>query len=143
MLQVINLFRDTVRAINIKDYTEAQTLAWAPDIISVDKWKEKLLDHYIVVAECNTVICGFGDIDATGYFDHLFVHKDYQRQGIAKQIVVAIEEYAKQKEIGLITVSASITAKPFFIKQGYQIVREQSVYYNGQMFTNFFMEKRF
>lgn len=39
--------------------------------------------HYTVVAVENNIIVGFGDIDKTVYFDRLFVHKDYQNQGIA------------------------------------------------------------
>ncbi|QYJ68566.1 GNAT family N-acetyltransferase [Flavobacterium litorale] len=139
---VVNLFRDTVRAINANDYSEAQIKAWAPEAIDADKWNAKLLQHYTLVVVCEgDVICGFGDMDDTGYFDHLFVHKEYQRLGIAKKIATAIEAHAQQKGFNRITVAASITAKPFFIQRGYTIVREQQVAYNGQTFTNYFMEK--
>lgn len=140
---VVNLFRDTIHTINAKDYNKEQLNAWAPEYIDADLWSVKLSQHYTLVAECDGVICGFGDMDDTGYFDHLFVHKDYQGQGIAAKIADALEEYAQGKGFAVITVAASITAQPFFLKRNYTVVREQKVEYNGQTFTNFFMEKRF
>ena len=138
---IVNLFRETVHTVNAQDYSQEQINAWAPKDIDIEKWGDKLLQHYTIVAECNGTICGFGDIDSTGYFDHLFIHKDYQGCGIATGIVSAIENYAKQKGFEEITVAASITAKPFFLNKGYIVVKEQEVEYNGQIFINFSMKK--
>jgi putative acetyltransferase len=93
---VVKLFRDTIHAINAKDYTPEQINAWAPENIDVEKRGIKLMQHYTVVAEDDGIICGFGDIDGSGYFDHLFVHKNYQGCGVASKIEDAIEDYAKQ-----------------------------------------------
>lgn len=41
----------------------------------------------------------------------------------------------------VITVEASITAKPFLEKRGYHIVRQQEVERKGQLLTNFVMKK--
>jgi putative acetyltransferase len=138
---VVKLFRDTIHAINARDYTPEQINAWAPENIDEEKWGIKLMQHYTVVAECDGIICGFGDIDGSGYFDHLFVHKNYQGCGVASKIVDAIEDYAKQLNLTAITVAVSITAKTYFIKQGYTIVKPQQVAYNGQVFTNYAMIK--
>ena len=61
----------------------------------------------------NEVIVGFGDIDKTGYLDHLFVHADYQGKGIATAVCNQLEQAVQ----GDITTQASITAKPFFWKK--------------------------
>lgn len=58
----------------------------------------------------NGIIVGFGDIDNTGYLDRLYVHKDYQNQGIAKAMCDKLEQHNAYNEI---TTHASITAKPF------------------------------
>lgn len=94
------------------------------------------LEHNTFVAiEDNTVV-GFGDIDNTGYLDRLFVHKDYQRQGIASELCNRLENgFVK------ITTHASITAKPFFLHRGYRLVKEQQVMRNGISLTNYVMEK--
>ena len=138
---IVTLFKETIHAINSKDYTQDQINAWAPEHIDAEKWGVKLLQHHTLVAESGGIICGFGDIDNTGYFDHLFVHKDFQGCGIAKKIVAAIEAHARQQDFKIITVAVSITAKTFFLKQGYTIVNPQQVSYNGQLFTNFWMKK--
>ena len=91
-----------------------------------------------MVAEGNGVQTGFGDIDETGYLDHLYVHADYQRKGIA----AALCRELAQAVSGKIVTHASITAKPFFEKRGFQVVREQQVERQGIFLTNFVMEKR-
>lgn len=139
---LIELFRGTVHAINAKDYTQEQLDAWAPVDIDAERWGAKLLQHYTIVAEVDGVLCGFADIDATGYFDHLFVHKEYQGMGIAKELVKAVEAFAIQSQAETITVNVSITARPFFLKQGYELVKQQEVEYNGQRFTNYAMKKQ-
>ena len=139
--EVIELFRGTVHAVNAKDYTQEQLDAWAPANIDAARWGAKLLRHYTVIAKIDNVMCGFADIDDTGYFDHLFVHKHYQGRGIAKQLLNAIEVFATHLHCGTITVNVSITARPFFLKQGYEIVTQQEVEHNGQRFTNYAMKK--
>ena len=48
------------------------------------------------------------------YLDRLYVHKDYQRRGIASAICDALEASMPGKPI---TTHASITAKPFFLQR--------------------------
>ncbi len=65
------------------------------------------------MAEESDVIIGFGDLDATGYLDRLYVHKDYQGIGVATTIASELENYAQENHISIVTTNASITAKPF------------------------------
>lgn len=103
----------------------------------MDKWNQSFQDHYTIVAVENDVLVGFGDIDSTGYLDRLFVHADHQRKGIAAAICDRLEQAVS----GTITTHASITAKPFFEKRGYKVVKEQQVERQGIALTNFVMEK--
>ena len=43
--------------------------------------------------------------------------------------------------VSKITTHASITAKSFFLKRGYQVIKEQQVIRNGVVLTNYVMEK--
>ena len=141
--EIIQLFYDTVHFVNARDYTESQLAAWAPpvDQINFVVWDKSLSEHYTVVAEDNNMIVGFGDMDSTGYLDRLFIHKDFQKQGIASKICNELEQYAKDKGYSFVGTEASITAKPFFVKYGYQVIEEQQVERNGQFLMNYLMLK--
>lgn len=135
--EVAELFYNTVHVINAKDYTKEQLDVWATQEVDLEKWNQSLQGHYSVVAVDNEIIVGFGDIDKDGYLDRLYVHADYQRKGIATAICKQLEQAVE----GKITTHASITAKPFFEKRGYRVVRKQEVERRGIFLTNFVMEK--
>lgn len=131
------LFYNTVHTVNAKDYTKEQLDVWITGEVDLEKWNQSLKEHYSVVAVEGEVIVGFGDIDSTGYLDRLFVHADYQRKGIATAICNQLEQAVQ----GNIVTHASITARPFFEKRGYTVVKEQQVERQGIFLTNFIMIK--
>ena len=130
------LFYETVHTINAKDYSQEQLNVWATDNIDLEVWNKSLSEHYTVVGVKNNIIVGFGDIDKSGYLDRLYVHKDYQRQGIATAICDELEQRIKSNKI---VTHSSITAKPFFMQRGFNVVKEQQVIRNGIALTNYIM----
>lgn len=134
------LFYNTVHYVNSKDYTKEQLDAWASGNADLSEWNQTFLKTYTVVAVESNVLIGFGNVDNTGYLDMLYVHKDYQRKGIATAICKELEKYFYA---GKITSHVSITAKPFFENRGYKVVREQQVERKGVRLTNYIMEKQF
>lgn len=132
------LFYQTVHTVNAGDYTKEQLDAWAAGCMDLERWDRSLSQHFTVVAVQNNVTAGFGDMDESGYLDRLYVHKDYQNQGIATAICDVLEQ---STGVTKITTHASITAKPFFEHRGYKVVREQQVIRDGISLTNFVMEK--
>lgn len=133
------LFYDTVHAVSVHDYTEEQLNAWASGTVDLSQWDSSLSRHFSLVAEENGVIIGFGDIDESGYLDRLYVHKDYQRRGIASTLCDRLE---RAYPVDKISAHASITAKPFFLSRGYEPIKEQQVCRAGILLTNFVMEKQ-
>lgn len=83
------------------------------------------------MAVVNGMIVGFGDIDNTGYVDHLFTHKDYQGKGMASTICNALENHAVENGMLVMSTHASITAKRFFERRGYEVIKEQQVERRG------------
>ena len=77
------LFYETVHNVNRRDYSRRQCEAWAPEKRNLTAWNERFLRHFSFVVVKDGKIVGFGDIDADGYLDRLFVHKDHQRRGAA------------------------------------------------------------
>lgn len=135
--EITELFYNTVHTVNAKDYTKEQLDVWATGQVDLKAWNQLLQEHFSIVAVDNDIIVGFGDIDETGYLDHLFVHADYQGKGIATAICDQLEQAVQ----GDITTHASITAKPFFEKRGYMAVKQQQVERQGVFLTNYVMKK--
>lgn len=134
--EVAKLFYETVHFVNCADYTKIQLFAWAESCDSLKSRSERLINQRTVVAEADGKIVGFGSIDRFGELDLLYVHKDYQRQGIARAICNELE-----KEFPHIKTYASVTAKPFFEKRGYAVVKQQLVERKGIKLKNYEMVK--
>ena len=135
------LFGETVRRVNIRDYTPAQVEAWSAgqaDLLARDGWFRRL---HTLVAEADGRIAGYGNVDGTGYLDHLFVRWDCQGRGVATAICDALEQHCRDLGLDAVTVHASKTALPFFLGRGYRVEREQQVPLRGQVLTTYAMRK--
>ncbi len=136
--QIGQLIYDTVRSINRKDYSEEQVNTWAPDPLIYSTYDE----NCAYVAELEGKILGFGNLTSEGYLHRFYVHKDFQNQGIGALLLEALETAAKKLGLKEICTEASITAKPFFLKNGYQIQEQQVKVLNGVSFINYKMRKK-
>ncbi len=141
--QVLTLFHDTVHAINIKDYSQEQINAWAPEKIDRDRWAHNLSNNITCVAKINDQVVGFGDATKEGFIEHMYTHKDFQGKGIASAILQQLEQELRALHIIDVQTEASITAKPFFEWQGYSIVsRQEKKHRSGIIFINYVMQKK-
>jgi putative acetyltransferase len=139
--KVARLFYETVREINICDYSSEQVKAWAPANIHFRDWDEICSSRFTYVADDEGVIAGFGELEPNGHIDCFYCHKNYQRCGVGSQIYQAIESKALDLGASNLITEASITAKPFFQRMGFSIVKEQQVICRGEIFINYVMEK--
>lgn len=138
------LFYHTIRHINCRDYSQSQVEAWAPDDRDMVKWRENMakINPYVVeLAAPEKKIVAYADIQADGYIDHFFCHHQYQGQGIARQLMQHLLSTAKEMKLEKAYAHVSITARPFFEKAGFCLVKEQQVSVREQILTNFIMEK--
>ena len=131
--ELLALFYDTVHTVCARDYTRSQLDAWAPAEPDAAAWDASLRAHRTLVAEENGSILGFADLAEDGYLDRLYVHRDWQGRGVAPALCAALP--------GARRTHASITARPFFERRGWHVVREQRVERRGVALTNFVMEK--
>ncbi|MBD2054674.1 GNAT family N-acetyltransferase [Oculatella sp. FACHB-28] len=139
--QVARLFHETVHAVNIRDYSSNQVNAWAPDDVHFRNWAEVCSSRFTHVADDEGVIAGFGELEVNGHIDCFYCHKNYQRCGVGKQLYRTIEAKAIELELNLLFVEASITAKPFFERMGFSVVKEQKVTRRGEILINYAMEQ--
>jgi putative acetyltransferase len=135
------LFRDCVHRVNSRNYTPDQIVAWASATIDLETWRIRFNDRFAYVATESNRIVGFTDMIRAGHLDRLFVSADHQGCGIARRLVERLLSDASDNLIEEITTDASITAKPFFERMGFSVVREQSVECRGVWLTNFRMRR--
>ena len=135
---LIRIFASSIKMTCAKDYSNEQIDAW---LSGADKarWILVLNSHYSLIAFKGDVPVGFGDISDDGYLNMIYVHPESQNKGVATLICDALERHVEKD----ITVDASITAKNFFLKRGYEVISEQTVYRKGIALNNFKMKKTY
>ena len=147
LTEMLKLFCNTVHTVNAKDYTPQQQDAWAPDSVveyheTRARWDRTLCEHLSLVAWQDGQIAGFADLDVKeGYLDRMYVGEAFVRQGIATALEQRLEQAAREAGCSKMTSDVSITARPFFEKRGYRVVRRQEVERKGVILVNFKMEK--
>jgi len=138
---VIDLFRASVGMVARRDYTHEQVMAWAPDEIDRRSWAARYTSRRAWVAEIDSHVAGFSDLEPDGHLDMMYAHPAYQGRGVATALLEQVEGAARGLGLARLYTEASITARPFFERRGFQLVTAQIVSKRGQDFMNYRMEK--
>lgn len=140
--EIQELFRNTVLNVNIRDYTEEEVNDWASCMEDENVVKE-LLDAncFIAAIDGNSKIIGFSSMNEEGYMHSMFVHKDWQGRGVATQLLSEVENKAREYGVSVITSDVSLTARTFFERNGYEVIRIQRQRANRLEMANFLMKK--
>jgi len=138
---IVKLFQQTIHQINIRDYTQEQVNAWAPAEMDHQRWAVRLENSFTLVAVNKDEVIGFAMLEPNGHIDCFYTHAHYQRQGIGNALLEALEARARERGVTRLFTEASITARPFFVSNGFTILEEQQVVCRGVSFTNYRMEK--
>ncbi|MCS4301727.1 GNAT family N-acetyltransferase [Chryseobacterium sp. BIGb0232] len=139
--EMLQLFKDTITTVCNKDYNTDQLEAWKSGADNQERWEKVISKQYILIAESENKMAGFCTLDQGNYIDLLFIHKDYQHQGIASKLYRLIEKEALQQNQKFLTADVSKTAKPFFERMNFKIIQEQIVSVKGVDLVNYKMEK--
>ena len=141
--EIKDLFQNTVLTINSRNYSQAEVEDWASCGDNLSEIEDMIKAHYFIVAiNKQSEIVGFSSITPQGYLHSMFVHKDFQGNGIATILLEEIERYAATAGIMRITSEVSLTARPFFEKKGYIVEEEQKRKANQLSLINFWMAKQ-
>jgi putative acetyltransferase len=138
---IVRLFFDTVRKVNREDYSEEQVEAWASGVPDPEEWHTRMNGRRTLVAEEEGVVVGFAELEDDGHLDMLYVREDAVGRGVGRCLYEAVEWDAQDKGLSRIFTEASVTARPFFERQGFRVMREQTVLRRGTRLTNFVMQK--
>lgn len=161
------IYQSAITAIDDQIYDDEQKAAWIDGVgKSASKarllaWHQRLLKSQSLVAiNANNELMGFieylpyqdyldqdkghGAGDNTteeAYIDMLFVDPSYQKQGVAYSLVATSLQQLFKLKTKTIWVHASKSAKPFFIKQGFQQLETQRVQRHGVVLERYLMKK--
>lgn len=136
---VLNVFIGAVREVAARDYTPPQINAW----VQVDRhaFGQRCLNPVTWVAVSGHTLVGFTHLEPQNHLDMLFVHPAWQGRGIATRLLACAERAAATGGATQLFTEASITARPFFARRGFQLLEQQQVVRHGQSLTNFRMVK--
>jgi putative acetyltransferase len=136
---IADLFHRSVHAISTDVYSPEQLEAWSPSPPDYTMWTERLEKIRPFVATIEGVVIGFIELEPDGHIDCLYVHPDYQGQGVAKTLFNYAKNVAIENGCQTMYVEASKIAKSFFLKMGFEIQAENRVIKNDQALINYSM----
>ena len=136
------VFLRAVREGTAGAYSHAQREAWARAPDSPPSWRDRLNTEITVVAERNGQVAGFMTLSRDGYLDLAFVLPEEMGKGVASALHDRILHEALSRRMPRLTTDASHLARRFFLKQGWEELREQQIELGGELLTNFRMVKR-
>jgi putative acetyltransferase len=141
LAELQQLFVDTISAICSKDYNKAQIHVWTASINNTQRWHDIISNQICLLAETGDKIIGFGTLKHGSHIDMLYVHKDFQRKGVASRLFSNLEKEAISQHKTSLTSDVSKTARPFFEKKGFTGIEEQFKIIQGVEISNYKMLK--
>ena len=138
---LLSLFRDTIRRVNSRDYSPEQIAALACDDIDLAGWSGRFAGRFVPVAEKNGQPVGFAELERDGHVDRMYVAADYQGHGVGRLLLAAVVVEARRAGLSRLFTEASITARPFFEREGFVVLGRQVVACRGVEFLNYSMER--
>ncbi|TXD56100.1 GNAT family N-acetyltransferase [Ralstonia sp. TCR112] len=133
------VFHSAVHGIASRRYSPEQCEAWAPTDYDVAQWGERIRRIQPFVVERARRPVAYADLQANGYIDHFFVSGDHARQGIGQQLMSHILGLAAQRDVPRVQAHVSLSAEPFFARNGFEVIARQTVTVRGVLLDNALM----
>ena len=144
-IQISQLYHTAVQSIVHPRYPKLKLNVWSTAPRSAKFWQQQYKRNKAWVMLDNQQVIGFISLEThfkyRGYIDCLYVHPNYQHQGVAGALYKHLQHWAQHQQYPNLTVDASYLSKALFEKMGFT---EQHTHYQqkrGQMFTSFYMKK--
>ena len=121
----LNTFDRAIRCTAARFYDQTQIDAWAPAAdADLAAWSARREQAWTVVAELQGRVVGFADLADGGVLDMLFVHPDATGCRVARSLVSAVLERARQVGLNRVVTHASRAARPALERFGFVVRAE-------------------
>ena len=122
-----DLYAQSIEELTQDDYDEEQRLAWISRAADGAQFAERLQDGTTLLVEVDGELLGFASLTRdNAHIDMLHVHPYAAGQGVGAALVDALERLAGARGAKRLTVDASDTAREFFERRGYEVVRRNT-----------------
>lgn len=135
------IFFSSVHELACRDYSAAQLHAWAPQEYDQQTWQERIRAIQPFVAEIDGCPVGYADLQTSGYIDHFFVAGSHAGRGVGRALMAHIFRQALQRDIAVLSADVSLTAEPFFTRNGFVVTTRQEILIRGAILSNALMKK--
>ncbi|MDY6923182.1 MAG: GNAT family N-acetyltransferase [Pseudomonadota bacterium] len=135
------LYEASVRALGARDYSAAQTEAWAGLTPPAEALVERMRDGRTRLVAILDGVAGFIDLEADGHIDLLYVAPAATGLGVARALLETAEALAPLSGATRLHAEASETARPVFERLGYSVVGRRDFEVAGVPIHNWAVEK--
>jgi len=139
---VMEIYTASIHSLAAPYYSPDQIAAWAPVSPSAARWQERLSKLHTIVAEYDGVLAGFVSYTSEGYLDFVFTHPTFVRRGVATSLYRCVESALRALGVSRVTTHASLAARSFFDRHGFQLDAEECVECRGAYLLRFAMHKQ-
>ncbi|GGY65879.1 GNAT family N-acetyltransferase [Marinobacter zhanjiangensis] len=139
---LVRLFTDSVHELTATAYDETQRFAWASRTPDLDSWQQRLESLDTLVAEDGDSLAGFISYDPGGHIDLIFTAPNYARRGVASALYRQCEENLIALGVSELYTEASVVARPFFQRHGFEVEDERRTTVRGAHFLRYVMRKQ-
>lgn len=136
-----DVFYSAIHGLAAQHYSIAQLNAWAPATYNVSRWEARMQAIKPFVIERGEAIIAYADVQDDGLIDHFFVAASSAKQGVGKWLMQHMIITAKAKQIPKLHSHVSVTAQPFFERNGFTLVTRQEVTIRDVVLSNALMER--
>jgi GNAT superfamily N-acetyltransferase len=114
-----SLHRASIRQLCAGAYSEAEVAAWT-DGLEPHVYDALIASAYVVVAEVNGALAGFGVCDSdASVVNAVYVAPGSARRGVGRRLMRALESHLVQAGVSEARLNATLNAVPFYVALGY------------------------
>lgn len=136
------LLHDTVHRINQADYSADELVVWAPDEYDEPHWVSRFIRTRPLVATEGRELLGFAELSEDGRIDLFYVHHEHQGEGIGRALMQRLRAEAASSGLSKLYCEASITARPFFERMGFEFIEQRELKRRGEQVDVLLMESK-